>query len=98
MKRLTILMLPVAACLALASCATRSYVAAPINAAQLAQPDSELTRPCTGPASAPPRRLTQLETERLLTANTSALIVCRDRHAGLVSFYRVRDAGLTGNH
>jgi len=74
----------------------KGYVAAPV---ELATADSELTRLCDDPAPAPgggKRYLSQRETEALLATNTAALIICRDRHTGLVQFMDRRDKGITG--
>lgn len=73
---------------------TKNYVSAPID---LARPDSELTRDCDPPVPAPKplHFLTQREVEALLATNTVALIVCRDRHSGLVKFIDRRDAAIT---
>lgn len=92
-------MLAVLACLLTACSGSTEFdrSAATLARVDLRGPDSALVKRCDDPVLLPGRALNQAEMEALWGRDRAALVVCRERHSGLLRFFERRDVGLRGN-
>lgn len=82
--------------LALTGCAGLTDFFKAKQAPRLDPPPKALQSRCQDPVLLPERELTQQEVEAYWGRDRANLIVCTDRHSGLLRFFTVRDAGITG--
>ena len=57
-----------------------------VSGAQIDPPPPSLTAPCDAPARLPAAAMTQAQVERAWARDRTALVICGDKHAGLVAW------------
>ena len=64
----------------------------------LVGPPTEFSDSCPDPVEMPEKELTQFEVEQFWMQDRISLIICKNRHISLRTFYDMRDALITGSN